>query len=184
MPQLLHQRRLWIRLNRRCSRLESPLSGVRRARQRMSAQWSGSLVVSQQPRPRGVSYKRREMNKQIVKQTMLSLEARDLKSAREKYLEYVGSARLDRSEPIEDDEQAQAELASDLSEAFDDTVHSHSDKIERLSAMDFGPKSKVEEGAVVKLGGRFFVIAVSTGRFVCDGKEIMASPPRHRSMLS
>ena len=99
------------------------------------------------------------MNKQIVKQTMLSLEARDLASAREKYLEYVGSARLDRSEPIEDDEQAQAELASDLSEAFDNTVHSHSDKIEKLSAMDFGPKSKVEEGAVVKLGGRFFVIA-------------------------
>lgn len=62
------------------------------------------------------------MNKHIVKQTMLALEARDLESAREKYLEYVGSARLDRSEPIEDDEQAQAELASDLSEAFDDTV--------------------------------------------------------------
>jgi hypothetical protein len=68
---------------------------------------------------------------------------------------------------------AQAELASDLSEAFDDTMHSHSDKIEKLAAMDFGPKNKVEEGAVVKLGGRFFVIAVSTGKFVCDGNEIM-----------
>jgi hypothetical protein len=30
-----------------------------------------------------------------------------------------------------------------------------------------------EEGAVVKLGGRFFVIAVSTGKFMCDGNEIM-----------
>ena len=116
------------------------------------------------------------MNKQIVKQTMLSLEARDLESAREKYLEYVGNAGLDRSEPTEDDEQAQAELASDLSEAFDNNVHSHSDKIEKLAAMDFGAKSKVEEGSVVKLGGRFFVIAVSTGKFVCDGND--------RSMLS
>ena len=51
---------------------------------------------------------------------MLSLEARDLASAIEKYLEYVGSAQPDRSERIEDDEQAQAALASDLSEAFDD----------------------------------------------------------------
>ena len=49
----------------------------------------------------------------------------------------------------------------------DDTVHSRSDKIEKLSAMDFGPKSNVEEGAVVKLGGRFFVIAVSTGKSLC-----------------
>ena len=39
--------------------------------------------------------------------------------------------------------------------------------------MDFAPKSKVEEGAAVKLGGRFFVIAVSTGVFVCDGNEAM-----------
>ena len=85
------------------------------------------------------------MNKQIMKQAMLSLEARDLESAREKYLEYVGSARLDRSEPIGGhDEQARAELASDLSEAFDNTVHSHSDKLQKLSAMDFGPKSKVK----------------------------------------
>jgi hypothetical protein len=38
----------------------------------------------------------------------------------------------------------------------DDTVHSRSDKIEKLSAMDFGAKSNVEEGAVVKLGGRYF----------------------------
>src|SRR5262245_4994710 len=52
--------------------------------------------------------------------TRTSLRARDLESAIEKYLEDVGSARLDRSEPIEDDEQAQAELASDLSEAFAD----------------------------------------------------------------
>jgi hypothetical protein len=52
------------------------------------------------------------MNKQIAKQTMLSLEARDLESANEKYQAYFASTRLDRSEPIEDDEQAQAELAS------------------------------------------------------------------------
>ena len=93
-------------------------------------------------------------------------------------------ARLDRSEPIEDDEQAQAELASDLSEAFDDTVHSHTDKIEKLAAMDFGPKSKVEEGSVVKLGGRLFVIAVSTSKFVCDGNEIMGISTQAPTMLS
>jgi len=107
-----------------------------------------------------------------MKRTIVSL-SRDLESAVEKYLKYVGSARRDRRMPIEDDEQPQGELASDLSEAFDDTVQPHSDKIEKLSAMDFGPKSKAEEGAAAKLGGRFFAIAVSTGKFVCDGDEIM-----------
>ena len=113
------------------------------------------------------------MNKQIVKQTMLSLEARDLESAREKYLEYVGSARLDRSEPIEDDEQAQAELASDLSEAFDDTVHSHS--VQGREAL--GGELRAEEQGRGRRGSEarrtVFRIAVSTGNFVCDRNEIM-----------
>ena len=43
----------------------------------------------------------------------------------------------------------------------------------RANLDTFGPKSKVEEGAVVKLGRRFFIIAVSTGKFMCDGNEIM-----------
>ena len=73
---------------------------------------------------------------------MGSLEACDLETAREKYLEYVGSAWLDRSGPIEHDEQGQAELASDLSDALDGTNRTPTRF--RVSAMDFAPKSKVE----------------------------------------
>lgn len=113
------------------------------------------------------------MDKNIIKETMLSLEGAALQSAREKYLEYVADARLDRSEPIENDERAQAEIASDLSEALDDTLHDHTDKLEKLSQIDFGPKSAVAEGAVVRLSGRYFVVAVSTSKFTCDGREVM-----------
>lgn len=113
------------------------------------------------------------MDKNIIKETMLSLEADALQSAREKYFEYVAGAKLDRSEPIENDEHAQAEIASDLSEALDDTVHDHIDKLDRLRDVDFGPKSTVSEGALVRLSGRYFVIAVSTSKFVCDGREVM-----------
>ncbi len=113
------------------------------------------------------------MDKRLVRETMLSLQRHELESAKEKYFEYVANARLDRSEPIENDEQAQAEIASDLSEALDDTVHNYSDKLSKLQTIDFGPKVKVEEGAIVKLGGRHFVISVSTGKFSCDGNEVM-----------
>jgi hypothetical protein len=113
------------------------------------------------------------MDKNIIKETMLSLEGAALQSAREKYLDYVADARLDRSEPIESDEQAQAEIASDLSEALDDTLHDHTDKLDKLREVDFGPKSIVTEGALVRLSGRYFVIAVSTSKFTCDGREVM-----------
>lgn len=113
------------------------------------------------------------MDKQRVKQTMLRLEQQHFNASREEYLRFVASARLDRTEPIENDEQAQAEFASDLSEAFDQPVHAHADKIAKLQRIDFGPKDKVEEGAIVKIMDRHFVIAVPTDRFLCDGIELM-----------
>ncbi|HET7674558.1 MAG TPA: hypothetical protein VFL54_03445 [Gammaproteobacteria bacterium] len=118
------------------------------------------------------------MDKNIIKETMLSLESEALRSAREKYFDYVADARLDRSEPIEDDEQAQAEIASSLSEALDDTLHDRTGKLDKLREIDFGPKSTVTEGALVRLSGRYFVVAVSTGKFTCDGQEVMGISTR------
>jgi hypothetical protein len=63
---------------------------------------------------------------------MLSLEGAALQSAGEKHFDYIADAQLDGSEPIESDEQAQAEIASDLSEPLDDTLHDHTDKLHKL----------------------------------------------------
>lgn len=112
-------------------------------------------------------------NKDHIRETMLSLETAALQSARDNYLDYVSAARLDRTEPIENDERAQAEVASDLAEALDDTLHDYDDKLKKLRTIDFSPKSAVNEGAVVKLSGRYFVIAVSTSKFTCQGRELM-----------
>ncbi len=114
-----------------------------------------------------------DWNKDHIRDTMLSLETAALQSARDIYLDYVSTARLDRSEPIENDEHAQAEVASDFAEALDDTLDDQGDKLEKLRTIDFGPKSTVSEGAVVKLSGRYFVIAVSTSKFTCLGRELM-----------
>jgi hypothetical protein len=113
------------------------------------------------------------MDKNIIKETLLSLEGATFQSAREKYFDYVAGARLDRSEPIDRDEQAHAEIAGDLSEALDDTLHDQTDKLDKLREVDFGPKSTVTEGALVRLSGRYFVIAVSTSKFTCDGREVI-----------
>ena len=114
-----------------------------------------------------------DWNKDHIRETMLSLEAAALTSARAIYADYLSAARIDRSEPPENDERAQAEIASDFSESLDDTLHDQVDKLETLRTIDFGPKSAVSEGAVVKLSGRWFVIAVSTSKFTCQGRELM-----------
>lgn len=87
-----------------------------------------------------------DWNKDHIRETMLSLETAALQSARDKYLDYVSTARLDRSESIENDEQAQAEIASDFAEALDDTLDDYADKLDKLRTIDFGPKTAVTEG--------------------------------------
>jgi hypothetical protein len=118
------------------------------------------------------------MDKQRVKKTMLELELEQFEASQDAYLDYVQSARLDRSEPIEDDELAQAAFARDLAEALDEPVHAHAEKIAKLRSIDFGPKRSVEEGAIVTLAGRSFVVAVATDRFACDGNELIGISSR------
>ena len=118
------------------------------------------------------------MNKTTVRNTMLSLEEDSLAHAKQGYADYLESAMIDRTEPIESDEAAQAETASDIAEAFDQPVHTHADKIAKLKAIDFGGKSEVEEGAIVRFSDRNFVISVSTARFECDGESFMGISPQ------
>ena len=78
-------------------------------------------------------------NKEDIRETMLSLQTSALHSARDNYLNYLSTARLDATEPIENDEQAQAEVAADFAEALDDTLHDYADKLDKLKMIDFGP---------------------------------------------
>lgn len=113
------------------------------------------------------------MDKAHLRETMLALTEAELAQATKKYEQFLGAARLDRTETIERDEQAQAETAADLAEAFDDQAHGYQEKIARLHQIDFGPRDEVSEGAVVELGKRHLVVAVSTGEFECEGRRFV-----------
>ncbi len=104
------------------------------------------------------------MNKTHVRTTMLSLTEDALKHAKQSYADFLRSAKIDRSEPVETGDAAMAESASDLAEAFDQPIHTNTEKLAKLETIDFGPKNEVEEGAVVRLNGRYFVIAVPTAK--------------------
>ena len=113
------------------------------------------------------------MNKKSVLSTMLSLEEALLEHAKHDYADYLMSARIDRSEPVQSGDASQAEMASELAEAFDQPIHAHFDKIDKLKSLDFSTKTDVEEGAVVKLNNRYFVISISSAVFECEGESFM-----------
>ena len=113
------------------------------------------------------------MDKQRIRRTMLGLESEGFDATTEAYREYFASARLDRSEPVDIDGHAQAIFARELAEAVDAPIHAHADNLRKLNDVDFGPKSTVEEGAVVRVGACNLIIAVPTRPFRCDGEAFM-----------
>src|SRR3954451_24801437 len=123
------------------------------------------------------------MVKKIIKETMLSLEGASLQSAREKYFDYVADARLDRSEPIESDEQAQAEIASDLSEALDDTLHDHTDKLDKLREIDFGPSRPLMDAAVLSAMSAVLGSAIGGAASITTAWFTQKAQGRRESML-
>jgi len=125
------------------------------------------------------------MDKSILQQKMIELETRELEQSLEDYQNYLSETRLMQTETILVDDQSQASAASELASAFNCSVQSHSEKIETLKSIDFGPKSNVEVGAVVRLGQKFFVVAVATKSFELDGETFMgisAHAPAFQSM--
>ena len=113
------------------------------------------------------------MDKQRIQTRLLTLEAHELEDTREAYEGYVASAHIPVSGAIDDQDQSQAVQARNLSEALEGPLHDHLSKLDALKRIDFGPKTKVEPGAVVKLDGRYFVIGVATGPFDCEGQTLI-----------
>lgn len=112
-------------------------------------------------------------SKTELRDQMLALEAEALQAAREHYEAYLAESHMAANEPHERDEMAASRIAADMAHGFEDPIHDHEAKIAALKALDTDPSEVVEPGAVVTLGGRHFIVAVSTQKFECGGQTYM-----------
>jgi hypothetical protein len=117
------------------------------------------------------------IDKAALKARMMALEEEDLAAAREHYEAYLSGTHLPEAEVHDPEDMAQARIAIDLADAFDEPIHGHEAKLAALRALDFGPKTVAEPGAVVGFGGRRFVVAVATRRFEVEGETYMGISP-------
>jgi hypothetical protein len=104
---------------------------------------------------------------------MLDLESGELAFSERAYADYLRGIVHDYGESTDHGQTAQEMANAELAQAFECPLHTHADSLDRLRQIDFGPRSEVEEGAVVRLGGQWFVIAVATKEFVCSGVTYM-----------
>jgi len=116
--------------------------------------------------------------KTALRDRMLSLEAAELAVAREHYDRFMADAKLDDREQHDNSDIAEARENADLAAAFDHPVKDHHAKIDALEHLDFSVAETVRPGAVVSVGGRHLVIAVSTEHFDLDGVRYIGVSPQ------
>ena len=107
--------------------------------------------------------------KTLLQSTMLAMEAEVLDHSERTYAEYLSGAQRDASEPVDHDGYSQAFSNAEVAQSFDCPIHDYAQALAKLREIDFGVKSEVGEGAIVRIGGRWFVIAVATGAFKSAG---------------
>jgi hypothetical protein len=125
------------------------------------------------------------MDKNALKAKLIELLNGDWKQSSGDYRGYLEEAKLDRSEPIENDEAAQAGTAAEIAEALGEGTSADELKAQRVSEIDFGPKSEVAEGAVIFIGDATYVAAASTPEFSFEGKKLRGigtASPLYRAM--
>lgn len=113
------------------------------------------------------------INKLALRETMLGLELDKLHTVEANYQEFLQQARVDNTDGYDDDELSHALESSDMAALLDQSIHEYQEKIDRLKAIDFSPKTQVGPGAVVKFNNRHFIISVATSQFECTGESYM-----------
>lgn len=108
-------------------------------------------------------------DKLLLKNTMLNLEARKLAYTKQAYVDYLHDSAPDYSEARDHGEFSLRFNDAEIAQAFECPLHSYEDAISTIDAIDFGPKTRVEPGAVIQLEGKWFVVGAATAPFTCQG---------------
>jgi hypothetical protein len=108
-------------------------------------------------------------DKTSLKSKMLGLEKEKLDYSRQVYADYLSGASRGGSMQTDHDDVSHRVSDGELAEAFECPLHTHAEALETLQRVDFGPKVDVREGALVRFGGQWFVVAIPTSEFTCNG---------------
>jgi hypothetical protein len=112
-------------------------------------------------------------DKTLLKNTMLDLETERLAYSERAYADYLCRSARDQSQAGDHGQDSQQFEDAEIAQAFECPIETHQEALAKLRHIDFGPKSEVREGAAVRFNDRWFVIAIATEEFTCDGIAYM-----------
>ena len=113
------------------------------------------------------------IDKKMLRTELLAIESMSISEAQSLYESFLRGARLDRSGSFDDGDRSQTAQNGTSAIQFEEQVHLHESHRKTIEAIDFSAKRKIEPGAVVKVNGRYFAVALPTPVMHLSGVEIL-----------
>lgn len=113
------------------------------------------------------------MNKDALKERLLKIENKLIAKAELNYHEFLTDNKLDSSEVEDVDDHSHQIANEEMTEIFDRQITEHREHLNQIKHLSFAPTDEIVLGAVVKINGKYFVVAVAEPKFEFEGKEFM-----------
>lgn len=107
--------------------------------------------------------------KQRVKEALTAQDAAQIQSSGETVAVEGSAAELDPDSSFSVDDQSQSDEDGELHGLINAAEEQQKANLAELEALDFGPKSIVEPGAIIAFGGGHYVVGAVASAFEADG---------------
>jgi len=113
------------------------------------------------------------MDKLKLKEALLQMEFSSIKNIEEVFHSYMDDAEAITGETKDYDEIAQNFEQAEMTEEIEDQIQDHEEHIQTINSINFSSSEEVEIGSVVKLNGKYMVVAVPKTSFEFEGTKML-----------
>lgn len=109
--------------------------------------------------------------KETIKNQIIEIEKADLNGLKEMFATYKESADLDEESTIDPEDYSQMTQSQESAKGLEVRINRQKQMIDSFLNLDFGPKEKVEPGALVLTETLNFFIGITANMFDYEGKK-------------
>ncbi|MEP2935098.1 MAG: hypothetical protein ABJM06_05235 [Gilvibacter sp.] len=113
------------------------------------------------------------MDKQKIKQALIDLERHYLDESDMEYEDFLKGTLRNKSAIEDEDDQSHHVQSIEISDKIEEQAQIHVEHLNTINQLSFEPTEVVQPGAVVKVNGRYLVVAVSEPPFKVDGIDFL-----------
>jgi hypothetical protein len=112
-------------------------------------------------------------DKSALRDKLLSLEAASAEETQRQFDTFLRGARLDQEGTVDSGDVSLSSQNASFANQWDQQLDEHEAHRTLLQQIDFGAKTEVVPGALVKINQRYLVVAVPTTSFEFNGVEVL-----------